>query len=164
MVAAGLLLDSQSQTAEIVDVVEKRLLVTRVRTIKNVEVTVPNGLVMTNHILNYSTMAAESGLIVHTTVSLGYDIPWRKVHETLIAAALATAELNAATDQPSHLVVITSELHQNIQDFCARAGIEILSPHYGALRDGNESTVPETPQSKDSPHGPSAPTQAGQTP
>jgi small-conductance mechanosensitive channel len=146
------------------DVIEKGLLVTRMRTIKNVEITVPNGMVMGSHIINYSAVAQEHGLILNTTITLGYDIPWRLIHETLIKAAQATNgilpeprpfvlqtslddfyvsyELNAYTDQPNKMIVVYSELHQNIQDFCNEAGIEILSPHYGALRDGNPSTIP----------------------
>ena len=153
------------------DVVEKGLLVTRIRTIKNVEITIPNGMVMGSHIVNYSVVSQERGLILNTTVTLGYDIPWRLIHETLIKAALATVEvlpeprpfvlqtslddyyvsyeLNAYTDQPSKMALIYSELHQNIQDCCNEAGIEILSPRYDALRDGNASTIPADHLPKD---------------
>ena len=153
------------------DVIEKGLLVTRVRTIKNVEITIPNGMVMGSHIINYSAVSQEKGLILNTTVTLGYDIPWRLIHETLIKAAQATNgiipephpfvlqtslddfyvsyELNAYIDQPNNMAVIYSELHQNIQDFCNEAGIEILSPHYDALRDGNPSTIPADHLPKD---------------
>ena len=146
------------------DIIEKGLLVTRIRTIKNVEITIPNGMVMGSHIINYSAVSQERGLILNTTVTLGYDIPWRLIHETLIKAAQATNgilpeprpfvlqtslddfyvsyELNAYTDQPNKMAGVYSELHQTIQDFCNEAGIEILSPHYGALRDGNPSTNP----------------------
>jgi len=108
---------------------------------------------------------------LNTTVTLGYDIPWRLIHETLIKAAHATEgilaeprpfvlqtslddfyvsyELNAYTDQPNRMAVIYSELHQKIQDFCNEADIEILSPHYGALRDGNPSTIPSDYLPKD---------------
>ena len=146
------------------DIIEKGLLVTRIRTIKNVEITIPNVMVMGSHIINYSAVSDERGLILHTTVTLGYDISWRLIHEALVKAALATNgilsepkpfvlqtslddfyvsyELNAYTDQPNKMAVVYSELHQNIQDSCNDAGIEILSPHYGALRDGNPSTIP----------------------
>jgi len=146
------------------DVIEKGLLVTRIRTIKNVEITIPNGMVMGSHIINYSAASQEHGLILNTTVTLGYDISWRLIHETLIKAAQATNgilpdpkpfvlqtslddfyvsyELNAYTSLPNKMAAVYSELHQNIQDFCNEAGIEILSPHYGALRDGNPSTIP----------------------
>ncbi len=146
------------------DIIEKGLLVTRVRTIKNVEITIPNSMVMSSHIVNYSAVSKERGLILNTTITLGYDISWRLIHQTLIKAAQATNgilseprpfvlqtslddfyvsyELNAYTDQPNKMAVVYSELHQNIQDACNEAGIEILSPHYKALRDGNQSTIP----------------------
>lgn len=51
-------------------------------------------------------------------------------------------QLNAYTAQPHLMPLIYSELHQNIQDHCNAAGIEILSPSFSALRDGNPSTIP----------------------
>ncbi|MBI9050887.1 MAG: mechanosensitive ion channel family protein [Anaerolineaceae bacterium] len=145
------------------DIIEKGLLVTRVRTIKNVEITIPNGMVMGSHIINYSAMAIGKRLILNSTITLGYDISWRTIHETLIKAALETNgilaepqpfvyqtslddfyvsyEINAYTTQPNKMAAIYSDLHQNIQDACNEAGFEILSPHYGALRDGNPSTI-----------------------
>jgi len=147
------------------DVVEKTLLVTRVRTTKNVVITIPNALVLGSHIINYSSSVQDHGLILHTTVTIGYDAPWKKVHELLIAAARSTEhilenpvpfvlqtslndfyvsyELNAYTDKPNMMAKIYSELHQNIQDKFNEAGVEIMSPHYSALRDGNQTTIPE---------------------
>jgi small-conductance mechanosensitive channel len=147
------------------DIVEKTLLVTRVRTAKNVEITIPNSMVLGSHITNYSTTARAGGLILHTTVTLGYELPWRRVHEVLIGAALDTAhvlpeprpfvlqtalndyhvsyELNAYTTEPNLMARTYSELHQHIQDRCAAAGIEILSPLYAATRDGSERTIPD---------------------
>lgn len=146
------------------DVIEKGLLVTRIRTIKNEEITVPNSMVIGSHIINYSGEVHAGGLILHATITLGYDVPWRKVHATLVRAAAQTEgllvepkpfvlqtalddfyvhyEVNAATDQPHAMAATYSCLYQNIQDCCAEDGIEILSPHYGALRDGNRSTMP----------------------
>ncbi len=147
------------------DVIAKELLVTRVRTIKNVDVTIPNAMVLGSHIINYSSSAADRGLILNTSVTIGYDAPWRKVHELLIAAAGATQhilkepapfvlqtslddffvtyEINAYTDQPNKMAVIYAELHQNIQDKFNEGGVEIMSPHYATLRDGNYTTIPE---------------------
>jgi small-conductance mechanosensitive channel len=51
-------------------------------------------------------------------------------------------QLNAYTANPNLMVLIYSELHQNIQDQCAAHGIEILSPTYASLRDGSASTIP----------------------
>ena len=72
------------------NIIEKTPLVTRIRTPKNEVVTVPNSFVMSSHTVNYSTSAREYGLIIHSEVSIGYDIPWRKVNELLIDAALNT--------------------------------------------------------------------------
>jgi small-conductance mechanosensitive channel len=146
------------------DVIEKNLLVTRVRTNKNIDITIPNAMVLGSHVINYSSSAQTYGLILNTTVTIGYDAPWRKVHEVLIAAAKATEdilpkpepfvlqtalndfyvsyELNAYTEQSHNMARTYSALHQNIQDLFNEAGIEIMSPHYKALRDGNQSTIP----------------------
>ncbi|MES1258550.1 MAG: mechanosensitive ion channel family protein [Acidobacteriota bacterium] len=148
------------------EVTSKTLLATHVRTNKNVNVTIPNSLVLGSHIVNFSTSAHGQGVILHTGVTIGYDAPWRQVHALLIAAAKATAgmlqepapfvlqtslddfyvayEINACTDQPGRMAVIYSELHQNIQDKFNEAGVEILSPHYNAVRDGNVMSIPET--------------------
>jgi small-conductance mechanosensitive channel len=147
------------------DIIEKSILVTRVRTIKNVEIIIPNSMILSAHILNYSAQAKDSGLILHTTVTIGYDAPWRRVHELLIAAALKTPgilahpkpfvfqtalndfnvsyEINAYTDRPNDMQQIYSDLHQNIQDEFNQGGVEIMSPNYHALRDGNTVTIPE---------------------
>lgn len=147
------------------DVVEKTLLVTRVKTIKHVVVTIPNSLVMGAQIINYSTSADEGeGVILHTSVTIGYDVPWKQVESLLIAAALKTDqllktpapfvlqtslddwyvayEINAYTKEPERMAVIYSELHKHIQEEFDVAGVEIMSPHYMTLRDGNASTVP----------------------
>ncbi len=147
------------------DVVEKGLLVTRIRTIKNVDVTIPNSLVLSNHLINFSSSAKNLGLILHTKVTIGYDAPWKTVHELLIAAARTTThvlhkpepfvlqtglddfyvtyEINAYTDQANLMATIYAELHQHIQDKFNEAGVEIMSPHYAQVRDGNQTTIPE---------------------
>jgi small-conductance mechanosensitive channel len=146
------------------DVLERTLLVTRVRTIKNVEAVIPNGAILGSQVLNYSAMARTSGLILHTTVTIGYDASWRTVHELLIRAALGaegvlaepapfvletslndfhiTYELNVYTDRPNDIQNIYSGLHQAIQDSFNKAGVEIMSPTFYALRDGNTVTIP----------------------
>jgi small-conductance mechanosensitive channel len=146
------------------DVVEKTLLVTRIRTPKNVEVAIPNGLVLTNPIVNFTSQAREEGLVLHTAVTIGYDVPWADVHETLIEAARATEgieatpdpfvlqtslddfyvryEINAYTRHAGRMAATYSRLHQQIQDRFHQAGIEILSPHYTSVGDGNRAAVP----------------------
>jgi small-conductance mechanosensitive channel len=146
------------------DVIEKSSLVTRVRTIKNEIISIPNSTVMNSHTINYSSDAPEKGLIIHTTVTIGYDVPWKDMYQALIDAALRTElvlkepqpfvlqtsledfyvayQVNAYIREANKQAVIYSNLHQNIQDVCNERGIEILSPHYRAARDGNTSTIP----------------------
>jgi len=148
------------------DVVDKGLLATQVRTIKNVLVTIPNSLVLSGQVVNYSQSSTEKPLILHTTVTIGYDSPWRKIHSLLIAAAVKTEgilaapapfvlqtslddfyvsyQINAYTAQPSRQAPIFSALCANIQDQFNEAGMEIMSPHYGALRDGNTIAIPSS--------------------
>ena len=148
------------------DVLESNLLITRVRTIKNVDITVPNSMMLGSHISNFSSSSKDTGLILHTTVTIGYDAPWRQVHELLISAAQATEnileqpkpfvlqtslddfyvsyQINAYTDKPSAMARTYSLLHQNIQEKFNEGGVEIMSPHYSSLRDGNQTTIPES--------------------
>lgn len=153
------------------DVVEKSLLVTRIRTKKNEIVSIPNSSVMSGHTINYSSEAPNSGLIIYSTVTIGYDVPWKKMHEILIEAALRTEfverkpqpfvlqtslddfyvsyQINAYTKESNMQPKIYSNLHQNIQDVCFENGVEILSPHYRAPRDGNMTTIPANYLDKD---------------
>lgn len=147
------------------NVIEKTPLVTRIRTTKNEVVTIPNSFIMSSHTVNYSASAREYGLIIHSEVTIGYDAPWRKVHQLLIEAALNTPgvtddprpfvletslsdwypvyQVNAYIREADRLAQIYSHLHQNIQDVFNEAGIEIMSPHYMATRDGNATTIPQ---------------------
>lgn len=146
------------------DIVEKNLLVTRIRTIKYEIISIPNSVVLQSHIINYSSSAKDPGLILHTRVTIGYNTLWSKVYNLLISAALSTDnilhkpdpfvlqaglndffvtyELNAYTDKPEIMQNIYSELHKNIQDKFNEAGVEIMSPHYTAIRDGNMIAIP----------------------
>ncbi|MEO5909367.1 MAG: mechanosensitive ion channel domain-containing protein [Pelobium sp.] len=147
------------------DVVEKSLLVTRIRTIKNEIITIPNSAILNGNTINYSVLAKKEGCILHTTITIGYDAPWRQIHELLIAAATATEgidtkfrkpfvlqtslddwyvsyQINAYTKQPEKSAVIYSGLHAHIQDKFNEAGVEIMSPHYQTIRDGNQTTIP----------------------
>jgi small-conductance mechanosensitive channel len=134
------------------DVLEMRLQVTRLRTIKNEEIIVPNSMIVNSHVINYSSLSKEKGLILHTTVTIGYDAPWRQVHAMLLMAAERTQgllrepppfilqkslddfyvsyELNVYTDNPLKMARLYSELHQNIQDAFNEYGVQIMSPNY----------------------------------
>jgi small-conductance mechanosensitive channel len=146
------------------EVLSQSLLATHLRTIKNEEITIPSSVVLSSYITNYSRMATGEGLILHTSVTIGYDAPWRTIHQLLIDAANKTKYIksepqpfvlqnalddsyveymiNAYTDRPLEMVNIYSELHANIQDCFYAAGVEIMSPVYSALRDGNRTAIP----------------------
>ena len=134
------------------NVIEKTPIVTRILTLKNEIVTIPNGTVMNSQITNLSESARTKGLILHLDVTCGYDTPWRQVHQLLIDAAEATADvmqsphpfvleqgfndanvtyqINVYIDDADKLIKIGSDLRQNIQDRFKEAGISILTPHY----------------------------------
>lgn len=153
------------------NVVEKTLLVTRLKTIKNEEITIPNSAVLNGNTVNYSSYSKNEGLIINTTVTLGYDVPYNLVYKALLEAAIRTNhiqknpkpfvlqtsledfyvsyQLNAYTQEANKQALIYSELHQHIQDTCNENGIEILSPHYRAQRDGNMTTIPQDYLDKD---------------
>ncbi|MFA6989462.1 MAG: mechanosensitive ion channel domain-containing protein [Candidatus Gastranaerophilaceae bacterium] len=147
------------------DIVEKDLLVTRIKTIKNEIISIPNSKVLDSEIINYSKLALDNGLILHTEVTIGYDVPREQAEALLIQAAKNTTdiiedkepfvfkkslddyyityELNAFTDKPQAQANTYSELNKNIIDIFYNEDIELLSPHYYALRDGNHITIPE---------------------
>ena len=146
------------------NVVEKTPFVTRIRTPKNEEITIPNSTIMSAQTYNYTHSAQTYGLILHTTAGVGYDVPWRKVHELLLEAGkrtpnllenpkpfiLQTAlddfcanyQLNVYVDDANKMAQIYSDLHQNIQDVFNEAGVELVATYYHAHRDGNRSTLP----------------------
>lgn len=147
-------------------VVDKSLFVTRIARFPQEIVVIPNASVLSGNVINFSSVhrTIEGYLALHSTVTLGYDVPWRKVEEVLVKAATVTPgiltdpspfvlqtalndfnisyQINAFTDCPEIMPVTYTKLHQNIQDYCNEAGIEIMSPNYFALRDGNHSTIP----------------------
>ncbi len=146
------------------EVVGKYLLTTQVRTFKNEVVSFPNSLVLSQSITNYSRLARTTGLTLYTSVTIGYDVPWQQVHALLLGAADDTAailkqpapfvlqkalndfsicyELNALTGQPEQMPRTYSALHENILNRFNAAGVEIMSPNYLALRDGNAAAIP----------------------
>lgn len=154
------------------DVIGKTILVTHLSTTKNEDVTIPNANILIGNIINYSS-AKTGNIIVHTTVTLGYDLPWKLANELLLEAAsrapfllkdqppfvLQTSlddfyvsyELNAYTEEFKKLPLIYSEIHKNILDVFDEAGVEILSPGYVAARDGGASTVPSQAQKASKP-------------
>ncbi|NOR75837.1 MAG: mechanosensitive ion channel, partial [Draconibacterium sp.] len=149
------------------DIVEKNFLVTRLRTVKNEDITIPNATIINTQLWNYSRNASSIGIILHPTVTIGYDVPSDLVIKLLLKAADNTKnitrefkpfvlqkglndfyveyELNVYTKQPKKIPLFYSELYKSILNEFNKAEVEILSPHYSAFRDGNASTIPEQP-------------------
>ena len=145
------------------DVTEKTILVTHLITTKNEDVTIPNANILLGNITNYSN-TEKKHIILHTTITLGYDLPWQTAEKLLLAAANNTQyiektpepfvfqkslddyyvsyELNAYTSQSKKMPFIYSEMHKNILDIFNDAGVEIVSPAYVSARDGSLTTVP----------------------
>ncbi|MDT0551946.1 mechanosensitive ion channel family protein [Urechidicola vernalis] len=145
------------------DVIDRNTLVTSVRTPKNEDITIPNANILTGNIINYSNNK-EANTILYTTITLGYDLPWRKAEELLLQAADRTKlilddpkpfvlktslddfyvsyQLNVSTKEAKRIPWIYSEIHKNILDVFDEGGVEILSPGYMAARDGSLTTVP----------------------
>lgn len=152
------------------DVIDKTILVTRIRTTKQEEVTIPNAKILTGTIVNYTNEKHEP-VILHTTITLGYDLPWETAEALLQQAASNTIhilkepkpfvlqtslddyyvsyELNVYTLESKKIPFIYSEVHKNILNAFNEAGVEILSPGYVAARDGSLTTVPSKLSSDD---------------
>ncbi|RYE28530.1 MAG: mechanosensitive ion channel family protein [Sphingobacteriaceae bacterium] len=138
------------------DIIEETLLVVRIKTIKNEIISIPNSAVLSSHTINYSSESAQDGLVLNTKITMGYNTPWRQVHQLLIDAALATEfiqstpspyvlqtglddyyvsyQINAYTKEAGQQDLIYSKLYENIQDNFNKAGLELLSPHYRVIQ------------------------------
>lgn len=134
------------------NVMEKTPIVTRVRTLKNEIITIPNSTIMNSQTTNLSESARTKGLIIYFDVSFGYETPWRTVHQLLIDAAESTEgvmknphpfvletafndfyivyQINAYIGDANKLTLISTALRQNVQDKFNAAGVNIMSPHY----------------------------------
>jgi len=134
------------------EVMETRVQVTRIRTPKNEEVILPNSMILQSVVTNYSNYARERGLILHTTVGIGYEVPWRQVEGMLLTAAESTEgvlenpapfvrqrslgdfaanyELNAYVASADDMIGRYDELHANIQDVFNEHGVQIMTPAY----------------------------------
>ena len=145
-------------------IIEKGLIVTKIMTYKNEEVTIPNTQVFSSHVTNYSSQAKTEELILYTTITIGYDTPWTLVHKIMIEAAnkctmvnkekkpfiLQTAlndfhisyQLNVYTGHAKSIPAAYSELHQNLQQVFAEHDVEIMSPGFTVLRNSPKDTTP----------------------
>ncbi len=149
------------------DVIEKTPFVTRIRTVKNEIVTVPNSFIMNTQTVNLTQSAQQYGLIIHCDVNVSYTYHWQRIYNLLIEAALATRgvvddprpfvlqttlgndyaiyQVNAYIRNANLLPDVYSDLNVSIQNVFNREGIEILSPHYISTRDGSPSTLCNEP-------------------
>ncbi|NOT37257.1 MAG: mechanosensitive ion channel [Saprospiraceae bacterium] len=145
-------------------VTEKTLLVTRIKTNKNEDVTIPNATILSSNTINYSTHAKDKGLIIHTTLTFDYDLPWQQIHEAMLDAAdktksllkepkpfvLQTAlnsffvnyQLNAYSNTAIDLEFLMSEIHENLQESFKQRNIPMTLPLFKALKEGNVINIP----------------------
>ncbi len=136
------------------DVVETRVQVTHLRTPKNEEVVIPNSLLLNSQVVNYSSFEDDEGLVLHTTVGIGYETPWRQVEALLKMAAQRTDgvgrtpepfvlqkslgdfcvvyELNVYTRSARRMNQLYSDLHRQILDVFNEYGVQIMTPAYEA--------------------------------
>lgn len=134
------------------DVEEMKLMVTYLRTPKNELIAVPNSVIINGEVVNYSTLAHKQGLILHTTVGIGYETSWRQVEAMLLEAAertpgllrrprpfvlqkelgdfAITYEINAYCDDPQAMERLYTGLHKNILDMFNEYGVQIMTPAY----------------------------------
>jgi len=149
------------------DVVDRNLLTTRIRTSKNERVTIPNNNILGGQIVNYTARARSKELILYTSVTIGYDVPFQQVEDLLIQAAKNTEnaaaqpepfvlqkglhdfyveyEINIYTDKAQLMASIYSDLHRNIQIAFDKAEVEIMSPHGRMVRESVPKFAAKTP-------------------
>jgi small-conductance mechanosensitive channel len=145
-------------------VIEKTLLVTRVRTVENEEVTIPNSTVLSSAVVNFSSRAAKGGVVLRVSAGIGYNVDWRTVHGLMVDAAGRTEhiledpapqvwqtslgdyavnyELRAWTKRPEAMFEILSSLRRNVLEAFNRAGVEIMTPSVRAHRDASDLAIP----------------------
>lgn len=136
------------------EVIEKTALVTRLRTINNEDITVPNSMILTNETINYSSSSPENGLILNAEIDVKYNVPFTKVNDLMIQAALQTEgivampkpyvfksnlkdtsvryQLNAYTMNPEKMYFIKSDLNENILKVFGEADVDLVAPMYFA--------------------------------
>ncbi|MDR3019774.1 MAG: mechanosensitive ion channel family protein, partial [Treponema sp.] len=138
-------------------VVEKNLMVVRLKTHKNEYVTFPNVVILGSNTVNYNTSSDEDeeGLIIFAEITFGYSTPWQTVHDILINAALATHhvqkrpkpfvlqtglddfyaryQINCYTKDVSKVPDIYTMLYENIQNGFREAGFDMTVAHYRVI-------------------------------
>jgi small-conductance mechanosensitive channel len=153
-------------------VTEVAALSTKIVNVRREEITIPNSVLISSPIRNYSKLPGGQGTLLSAKVTIGYDAPWRQVHALLIEAARKTPavrgtpapfvyqralsdfyveyELFVSIDRPLERIPILSALLAGIQDEFNAHGVQIMSPHFFA-QPANAVVVP-----KDQWHAPPA--------
>ena len=136
------------------EVLDSRLLVTHLNSLKNERIIIPNSTILNSEITNYSSQEREKGLILHTQVGIGYEVPWRQVEAMLMEAAArtdevlqdpppfvlqqaltdfaVTYELNVYCSDATKMMRLYSVLHRHILDVFNEYGVQIMTPNYVA--------------------------------
>ena len=134
------------------DVIETRLQVTHLRSLKNEEIIIPNSQILGSEVFNYSSLARTDGLILHTEVGIGYETPWRQVEAMLLESAARTEgiatepppyvlqkklgdfavtyEINGYCTNVQRMARLYTDLHRNILDVFNEYGVQIMTPAY----------------------------------
>ena len=140
------LADNEGQVSEI------GVLATKILTRENYIVTVPNAVVVSGKIINLSAESADGGVNLTTSVTIGYDTPWRQVHALLELAARRTPgidqqiapvvrklglldwytsyELQVRLLPTTKLPDGRNALHSSIIDVFNEFGVQIMSPNF----------------------------------
>ena len=144
------------------DVVQIKLMETHLKSIKNELISIPNAQLLNSEVINYTKKIDGSGLLLHTTVGIGYEEPPEKVEAMLIEAAHRTKDLkarpapfvlwtaladyainyqvNAYTTRGASIPRIKSDLHRNIMAAFTENGVQIMTPSY--IADPPEAKIP----------------------
>jgi small-conductance mechanosensitive channel len=134
------------------EVTDIKLLTTILRSPKNEQIVIANSTILNSDVVNYTALAGQSGLILHTVVGIGYETPWRQVEAMLLEAAARTPgllrepkpfvlqralanfavdyEINVYCDNTRGILLLYSELHRNILDVFNEYGVQIMTPAY----------------------------------
>ncbi|HEY2152188.1 MAG TPA: mechanosensitive ion channel domain-containing protein [Vicinamibacterales bacterium] len=134
------------------NVIHVGVLSTKIKTLRNEDITIPNAVVVAQTTTDYSRFGDSDGVFIPTSVTIGYDAPWRQVHALLLEAAARTEGIR---NDPKPIVLQVSledfyvkyallfclkrqetrpftlnTLHANIQDLFNEYGVQIMSPNY----------------------------------
>jgi small-conductance mechanosensitive channel len=127
---------------------------TKIKTPHGEEVTIPNAVIVSQTVTNYTRHAEADGVFVPTSISIGYDVPWRQVHAMLLEAAKRTPGIRSqpqpvvrqtqlgdfavtytlfvSLERPQQRFTVLGAVHANILDVFNEHGVQIMSPSYEA--------------------------------